>query len=165
MACWEPLGEQIVNLFHPRLPCPANRPAGQSWLVGDGDTRVARLAFRPAKTTAPLVIKWRGWAICQAAGTSLAAALMLADAFNLPCSIYIRTPGHPHRANLARSPLVLFLCRVIHPSSGLQRCTDKSPRVHALTTRDNTSDLLALCLVLQGTTIPSPNWGYRAGSK
>lgn len=55
-------------------------PACPSWLVDDGDTRVASLAFRPAKTIALSVTKWSGWAICWPPEIVGGMAAMLADA-------------------------------------------------------------------------------------
>lgn len=82
VACWEPLGAIVhPSPSLPALPClPACTPVMGVVADGDGNTRVARLAFRPAKTTALLVIKWSGWATCWQPAIFGGMAVMLADA-------------------------------------------------------------------------------------
>lgn len=74
VARWEPLGT-ILSLYPGCLALLLLH----GWLMDDGDTRVASMAIRFAKTTALLVIKWSGWAICWLPVIVGGMAAMLVD--------------------------------------------------------------------------------------
>lgn len=100
VACWEPLGANRPSASKPACPAlPACLHARHGVVAdGDGNTRVARLAFRPAKTTALLVIKWSGWATCWQPAIFGGMAANVGRCLGPPClipatSMPIYTPG------------------------------------------------------------------------
>lgn len=119
--------------------------------------------FVPRKQQRCSIFKWSGWDICWLPEIVGGMAAMLAVpctrcADGTACSMLCHISP---RASSPRQPALLtWACRAglsnigrAHSPFGLLCYTDTSAHVHARNARDIMPDPLALCLVLQGTTI------------